>query len=224
MNFQKSVEPSISREVPLWKWKRNNDFQIQKLREIYCPIRNVEVQWEGKLYRSEIWIYIKNKECQRRNKWRSLKWLKKSINISPTTEICYMNYCKWLCPSATELGRVKRVLPCGPRFLVRTQRRIWGLTCGKNKFIEERTERTPQGRAGLSQERHWCQNDEEWGFLKTRLLHIHLDGRGLTVLIDSCKLHNNRLYCPCLSHNSVYHNQMYVCIEYLWTFNGLLAA
>ena len=106
-----------------------------------------------------------------------VKKKKKSINISPTTEISYMNYCKWLCPSATELGRVKRILPCGPRFLVGTQRTIWGLTCGKNKFIDERTERTPQGRAGLSQERHWRQNDEEWGFLKTRLLHIHLGGQ-----------------------------------------------
>ena len=121
-------------------------------------------------------------------------------------------------------GGWKRSLPCGPRFLVRTERRIWGLTCGKNKFIEERTERILQGRCGLSQERHWRQNDEEWGFLKTKLLHIHLGGRGLTVLIDSCKLHNNRLYCTCLSHNSVYYNQMYVYIEYLWTFNGLLAA
>ena len=33
------------------------------------------------------------------------------------------------------------------------------------------------------------------GFFKTGLLRIHLGGHGLAVLIDSCKLYNNRLYC-----------------------------
>ena len=57
---------------------------------------------------------------------------------------------------------------------------------------------------------------------KKGILHIHLGGHGLTVLTDSCKLHNNRLYCACLSHNSVCYNQMYTCIEYLLTLNKLL--
>ena len=46
----------------------------------------------------------------------------------------------------------------------------------------------------------------------------------MRVLIGNCKLHNNRLYCACLSHNSVCYHQMSVCIEYLWTLNRLLVA
>ena len=49
------------------------------------------------------------------------------------------------------------------------------------------------------------------GTCKIRLLHIHQCGCGLRLLIDSCKLHNNRLYCACLSHNSVCCNQN-VCV------------
>ena len=63
----------------------------------------------------------------------------------------------------------------------------------------------------------------EWwgtGVFKARLLDIHLGGRGLTVVIGSCKLHNNRLYCTCLSQNSVCYNQTYIRIEYLWTLWG----
>ena len=67
----------------------------------------------------------------------------------------------------------------------------------------------------MGQERPWQQNDEVQGVFKTGLLHIHLDGRGLTVLIDSCKLHKNRLSCTCLSHDLVYYNQMSICMEYL---------
>ena len=46
----------------------------------------------------------------------------------------------------------------------------------------------------------------------------------MRVLISSCKLHNNRRYCACLSHNSVCYHQISVRIEYLWTLNGLLVA
>ena len=53
------------------------------------------------------------------------------------------------------------------------------------------------------------------GICKLSLLHIHPGGPGLRVLIDSCMLHSNRLYCACLSHNSICYNQMYVCIECL---------
>ena len=49
---------------------------------------------------------------------------------------------------------------------------------------------------------------------RTGLLYTHLRGCELTVLTDSCKVHN-RLYRAYLSHNSVCYNQMYVCIEYL---------
>ena len=42
---------------------------------------------------------------------------------------------------------------------------------------------------------------------KIGLFHIHLCWHGLTALIDSCKIHNDRLYYPCLSHNSVCYNQ-----------------
>jgi len=35
---------------------------------------------------------------------------------------------------------------------------------GKNEFIEERLERTPQRRGGPSQEKHWGWNDEVQGF------------------------------------------------------------
>ena len=48
------------------------------------------------------------------------------------------------------------------------------------------------------------------GTCKIGLLHIHLDGCRPRLLIDSCKLHNTRLYCACLYHNSVCYNQIYV--------------
>ena len=69
-------------------------------------------------------------------------------------------------------------------------------------------------------ERHWHLQDKLW-VSRTKLLYIHLGGCALMVLIDSCKLYNNRLYCTCLSHNPVCYNQMYVCAEYLWTLNEL---
>ena len=37
------------------------------------------------------------------------------------------------------------------------------------------------------------------GTCRIGLLHIHLGGHGLIVSITSCKLHNNSLYCTCLS-------------------------
>ena len=48
-----------------------------------------------------------------------------------------------------------------------------------------------------------------------RTLYSDLNGHGLTVLTDSYKLHNNRLYCACLYHNPDCYNQTYVCIEFL---------
>ena len=59
------------------------------------------------------------------------------------------------------------------------------------------------------------------GVFKIGLLHNHLSGCGLTILIDNYKLQNNRLSCVCLSHNSVCYSQMYVCIEYSRTLNRL---
>ena len=77
-------------------------------------------------------------------------------------------------------------------------------------------ERWAKPREALAPE--WCST----GVFKTGLLNIHLAGHGLTVLINSCNLNNNRLLCTCLSHNSVCCNQMSVCIEYLWTLSGVL--
>ena len=116
----------------------------------------------------------------------------------------------------------QRTLPCGPWFLVRTQRRIWGLTCGKTSLLKNRRN-TLQGRGGPSQEGLWCQNGKVRGFQDKAFLHFHLGGHGLTVLIDVCKLHNS-LYCTCLCHNSVCYTQMYVCVKYLWTLKRLPAA
>ena len=97
------------------------------------------------------------------------------------------------------------------------------LLIAKDKFIKERTERTPQGRSGPNQERHWHKNVRcgggavgGWGgCFKDRTFTFSLRGHVLTVLIDIYKLHNDRLYGACLSHNSVHCNQTYVCIEYL---------
>ena len=52
------------------------------------------------------------------------------------------------------------------------------LLIAKNKFIKERTERTPQGRSGPKQERHWHKHvtGGGGGFLKIGLLHFHLGG------------------------------------------------
>ena len=100
--------------------------------------------------------------------------------------------------SADKKGESKRTLPPGPWFLIKTQRRIWGLNHSGNKFIAERTEKTPQ-RSGKTKKGTAL----EWwgmGFFKSGLLCIHLGRRGLTFLIDSCRLHNNRLYCACLPH------------------------
>ena len=63
---------------------------------------------------------------------------------------------------------------------------------------------------------------------KNRACICHQSGKGMQIHVclrptDSCKLHNNRLYCSCRSHNSVCYSQMCVCIEYLWTLNGPLA-
>ena len=53
-----------------------------------------------------------------------------------------------------------------------------------------------------------------YGVFKTGLLHVHLGWCGLMVLIDSFRLHTNRLYFASLTHNSVCYNQMPGFIEY----------
>ena len=58
-----------------------------------------------------------------------------------------------------------------------------------------------------------AQTPEWWGtgVFKTRLLHIQLGGHGLTVLIDSCKLHDDMLFWAWLLHiQSVVIRYMYV--------------
>ena len=59
----------------------------------------------------------------------------------------------WL-SDLTELNW-KGILPCASRSSGRTQRKLWTLTCGQNKYIKERTEKTCEGRGGSSQENHW---------------------------------------------------------------------
>ena len=72
----------------------------------------------------------------------------------------------------------------------------------KNKYTEERTERTPQVRGGPSQEKHWNQNDELQNFSRQGFylfIEAGMDGQFRL----SFMLHNHRLYCACLSHNSL---------------------
>lgn len=87
---------------------------------------------------------------------------------------------------------------------------------GKNKFTAERTERVPQERWTKLRE---TLAPEQWamGVFKTGALHINLGGCGLTVLID-------RLYWACFSCNSIWYNQMCVCIERSLTLSGLKTA
>ena len=62
-----------------------------------------------------------------------------------------------------------------------------------------------------------------YGVFKTGLLHTHLGGRGLAVLIDICKLHDNNYVMEQLCSiepvfpltQSVVIRCIYVCIEYL---------
>ena len=90
----------------------------------------------------------------------------------------------------------------------------------QNRFIEgrtKRTERAPQRRGRPSQERHWHQKDEVWGFQERAFIY---SSRWVWVWTDSFDWQlqvNNWLYCAWLSHNSACYNQMYVCIEYLLT-------
>ena len=76
-------------------------------------------------------------------------------------------------------GGLKITLSHRPWVLVRIQRRIWGITCGKNKFIKERIGMSRMNRKNTSRER-WVKPREtlapEWwvkGIFKTRLLYIH---------------------------------------------------
>ena len=87
--------------------------------------------------------------------------------------------------SVTGYGESKRTLLHGPWFLVRTQRKISGgntslLKKEHKEHLKEEVGHTKRGN-GTRMMRH-C-------IFKTGLLHIHLGGCGLTVLIDSCKLH-----------------------------------
>ena len=121
--------------------------------------------------------------------------------------------------SVTGYGKLKRTLPCGPWFLVRTQRKSSG---GNTSLLEKEHKEHLKGEVGHAKRGNGTRM-MRYCIFKTGLLHIHLGGCGLTTLINSCKLHKNRLYCTCLSHNSVCYNQMCVCIEYLWTFSKFLA-
>ena len=88
-------------------------------------------------------------------------------------------------------GGLKRTLPCGPWFLVRIQRRIWGFTCGKNKFIKERIGMSRMNRKNTSRER-WVKprqalalEDELRGFSRQGFyIFMHVVQHRLRVLIQ----------------------------------------
>ena len=120
-------------------------------------------------------------------------------NNSLTLKLRIITYC-YCCHI---LGGLKWIQHCGPQFLIRTQRRLWGLTCGKNKFIKEQKEHLKgQAKRGTGALLALREALELWGMgvFKRGLLHIHLGRCGLAVLIDSYKLHNSMLYCTYLSH------------------------
>lgn len=79
-----------------------------------------------------------------------------------------------------------------PWFLVRIQRRIWGFTCGKNKFIKERIGMSRMNRKNTSRER-WVKprqalalEDELRGFSRQGFyIFMHVVQHRLRVLIDS---------------------------------------
>lgn len=61
----------------------------------------------------------------------------------------------------------------------------------KQVIIKERTEGTSQGEVGQARKALVLERRGR-GISRQDFLHIHLGGCGLTVLMDSCKLHNNR--------------------------------
>ena len=142
-------------------------------------------------------------------------------NNSLTLKLRTITY--WYCCHI--LGGLKWIQLCGPQFLIRTQRTIWGLTHGKNKFIKENTERIPQGRCGPDQERHCCWNDEVWGFSRQGFCIFISVGVNwqfwltVTSYITACcyilyiiymlyiytHIYMLYMYCTYLSHNSVWY-------------------
>ena len=73
---------------------------------------------------------------------------------------------------------------------------------GKRSLLKEEQKEHDKGEVGQAR-RGTGARMVLYEVFMTGLLHTHLGGRGLTVLIDSCKLHNSRLDSTCLFHNSV---------------------
>ena len=93
---------------------------------------------------------------------------------------------------------------CGLWFLVRMQRRIWALTHCKSLLRLGRRQNTSRER--------WARPREAialggWVCQILRQGFLHDPGcQWLTVLIDSCRLYNKKLYCAYPSHSSVCYN------------------
>ena len=97
----------------------------------------------------------------------------------------------------------------------------------KNKYTEERTERTPQVRGGPSQEKHWNQNDELQNFSRQDFyIFIEAGVDGQFRLTLSCYITTGCIVhvFPIIHSVKIIYIYIYVCIEYLGTLNRLLAA
>ena len=62
----------------------------------------------------------------------------------------------------------------------------------KTSFLSKEQKEHHKGEVGQAK-RGTCHQMMSYGSFEDRLLHIRLAGYRLTGLIDSCKLHNNRL-------------------------------
>ena len=87
---------------------------------------------------------------------------------------------------------MKRTLPCGPLFWVRTQEESEVLPVAKTSSLNKEQKEQKEKREHLKGEVGHSRKDtgtrmKRYRIFKTVLLHIYLGRHGLTVLADSCK-------------------------------------